>query len=880
MVTLPWFSIVIVLFFGLFRFAFHNMQKKGVRIARGKAEMWWMLSFFTAVAGLALALVGGLGALPFGLHPMGDLQLPILVVLAAMQLFVGTIYLHSTRLHEWMAWAFIGLVLITFQASESILPVQSTIHTFHFLNTFLFVFLSSIFLVRGHFQLRSPAFPVGVGFGFLGAFELLRHILLAAHQGGMENPMLLLVDLLMITALSSWLLYQGYRQKSRHPLYVDKWSDLLPEERSTPLSQLIKASHLPFIIHQSGVIQSANPSFCSMLGIAASDMVPGGLFAAKTLREWVHPEDHPAYDELMALTNSGTEKASGMKEVRLLRPDGKVLWTLLIHRNLIWEGEDASWATIIDTTLLKQAEKQLGESALIQKAIVQNAPYPMSLKDTEGNYMLVNQAWCDYFQVSQEEVLHRNVLDLPNRSEKEKQEIMAEDKATLELGKALNSPPRKVFLQDGRTRYVETYKAPLIDDKGEMIGVVGISVDITERINLQDVLVETQKMEALGKLTGGVAHDFNNLLQSIGGYSTLAMASLDSNDKTTFKHLEKVHEAVDKAAILIDQLLSFSRSQMLQKEKLILGEVMTGSLELIKHILGSQYQLVLETSDDSQPIMADKGMMEQLIVNLVTNAKEAQPEGGEIRLEIDNASLDEAFCQESPWAAPGDYVRLTFQDQGVGIPDNILPYIFDPFFTTKEAGAGSGLGLSSLYGIVKQHNGLVDVKSLEGVGTTFQIYLPIENTEEAKTSPDLAQPEAIKTPRQPENIEALGPSILVAEDDPAVRNLLVDILDSYGYKVFTVKDGQEALLFCEKMGTSLDMVVSDVVMPNMSGREFQLHLRKLHPKIPVLFVSGYNTEEMDFINGEYQAFLPKPFQPHELVRSMESLMHKCSTNNN
>jgi signal transduction histidine kinase/CheY-like chemotaxis protein len=380
----------------------------------------------------------------------------------------------------------------------------------------------------------------------------------------------------------------------------------------------------------------------------------------------------------------------------------------------------------------------------------------------------------------------------------------------------------------------------------------------------EEQLRQSQKMEAVGRLAGGVAHDFNNLLTAIIGYSELVQSRLDQADPLRCE-VEEIGRAGHRAASLTRQLLAFSRKQVLQPEVLDLNAVITDIDKMLGRLIGEDIEMTAFPNPNLGCVMADPGQIEQVIMNLAINARDAMPQGGKLIIQTANVTLEDFYTDKRGLnLKPGPYVMLTVTDTGQGIDENILPHIFEPFFTTKEQGKGTGLGLSTVYGIINQSDGDIWVETEPGRGTTFNIYLPRVD------SP--AQEQQASKPR--ESSFSVSETILLVEDEDMVRKLVCEILKMNGYNVLQAANGREALPICEAHAGPIHLMLTDVVMPQMGGRELAERIASLRPEMKVLFMSGYTDDEI--VHHEVPdagiAFIQKPFTPDSLERRVRDLL--------
>lgn len=406
--------------------------------------------------------------------------------------------------------------------------------------------------------------------------------------------------------------------------------------------------------------------------------------------------------------------------------------------------------------------------------------------------------------------------------------------------------------------------APLIDQQGKIVGAIETFQDITERRSMEKQLRQSQKMEAIGTLAGGVAHDFNNLLTVIIGNAQLALMDA-GKDESLRKKIEEIEKAGDKAASLTQQLLGFSRKQIIKPQVLDLNEEINETEKMFKCTIGEdiEFQTVLEP--ELWKVYADSGQINQVIMNMVVNARDALPQGGKLIIETANADLDENYFREhSIKEQPGSYVMLAVSDTGIGMDKETREHIFEPFFTTKEVGKGTGLGLSTVYGIVKQNNGFVWVYSEPGQETTFKIYLP-------KVKGVAGQEEKEQTP-----VDDLSGSetVLIVEDDDSLRNLAQKVLQSCGYRILSAENGEEALKVGKEHEGPIHLLLTDVVMPKMGGKKAADRLQSLYPQMKVIYMSGYTDNAITrhgFLAPDLN-FLEKPFTPKGLARKAREVL--------
>lgn len=411
------------------------------------------------------------------------------------------------------------------------------------------------------------------------------------------------------------------------------------------------------------------------------------------------------------------------------------------------------------------------------------------------------------------------------------------------------------YRKDGTSFWNELSISPVRDEQGRLTHFVGSQMDVTARRKLEEQLRQVQKMEAVGRLAGGVAHDFNNLLTIINGYSELIQDSL-APDNPLAEHVEQIKQAGERAAALTKQLLAFSRKQMMRPVVLDLNLLIPNMQKMVHRLIGEDVELTFRLDPDLRKIQADKGQMEQVLLNLILNARDAMPDGGSLVVETGNVDLDDGYVATHSECRPGPHVLLCVSDTGCGMDKETVARIFEPFFTTKEADKGTGLGLATVYGIVRQSNGHIEVSSEPGQGTTFKIYLPADP---AGASEGDLSPGATETRKGTE-------TILLVEDEDGVRGLTSRILQSSGYRVLDAANGHDALKRIEEYQGPIHLVITDVVMPAMGGRQLVEKLRDRLPTVKVLFMSGY-TEDAVLRRGIQESesdFIQKPFTADSL----------------
>src|SRR5437016_554922 len=435
------------------------------------------------------------------------------------------------------------------------------------------------------------------------------------------------------------------------------------------------------------------------------------------------------------------------------------------------------------------------------------------------------------------------------------------------FGRVLQGEPRptiqfRILTRAGTYRVAEFSATAQLRD-GRLTGILGIGRDVTERLGLEQQLRQAQKMEAVGRLAGGIAHDFNNILTAITGHADLLLEDLGHHDPRR-TDVDEIRRSAERAAGLTRQLLAFSRQQVLQPKVVDLNALVLDMDKLLRRLIGEDVELATVLDPTLGHVTADPGQLEQVIVNLAVNARDAMPQGGKLTLETCNIDLDSSYTLEHSLVKPGPYVQLTVSDSGIGMDEETQAHAFEPFFTTKPRGQGTGLGLAMVYGTVKQSGGFIWVYSEPGQGATFKIYLPRVD----------APVESMAPPAPVERPPRGSETVLLAEDEPAVRAIAQQALERQGYTVLAAPSGADALALAAQHGATIHLLLTDVVMPGMSGRDLADRLTAPRPGIRVLSISGY-TDNAIVRHGMLEpglAYLQKPFRPDALVRKVRDVL--------
>lgn len=505
---------------------------------------------------------------------------------------------------------------------------------------------------------------------------------------------------------------------------------------------------------------------------------------------------------------------------------------------------------------------QSGESTKQQLqllgAALEAAANAILITDSNANIVWVNQAFLELTGYTREEIIGQNprILKASEPDDVSYEELWA----TIRSGNVWRGEMKNAK-KDGTIYDAEMTVTPVLS-RGQIANFVATRQDVTERKKLEEQYRQAQKMEAVGRLAGGVAHDFNNILAVINGYCELLTAGTNL-DKTAIHQIDQIHIAGKRAATLTMQLLAFSRKQIMQPQIIEVRDAVRKLSGMLQRLLGEDIELILKFPEQDIRANLDPGQLDQVIMNLVVNSRDAMPDGGRLIIEVDTCELDQAYSVFHRPVNPGRYVRLTVSDTGYGMAPDILPKIFDPFFTTKGELKGTGLGLSIVYGIVKQSGGNIWVYSELGAGTSFRIYFPLE-TSDMQTS---SEPHAIGSLKGSE-------TVLVAEDDEALRKMMSLSLTNMGYSVLEAADGQRAVDILENFGNKIDLLITDMIMPVVGGRALAEQMLTKLPKVKVLYTSGY-THDGRIHSGPLrpgEAFLQKPFALSELGKKIRELL--------
>ncbi len=602
-------------------------------------------------------------------------------------------------------------------------------------------------------------------------------------------------------------------------------------------------------------------------GIAGLIWITGKLFHIDDYSCWEGRLTDPGRDVLKAM--AGVPLKSGEEIVGVLGVafvDEGILLSDEQLELLVQFGELASLALenarLNDESQRELAERIRAEANLRKLSVaVEQSPVTIIITDTAGTIEYVNPHFTEMTGYRPEEAIGLNprILKSGETSAEEYRQLWDTILAGGEWRGEFHNRNR-----NGELYWEQAYISPIRDSSHCITHFIAIKEDISERKQLESQLRHSQKMEAIGQLAGGIAHDFNNILTAIIGYSSIMQLKLPDNSQLK-KSAEQITATAERGASLTQGLLAFSRKQATNPVVVDLNEILDRVHQLLLRLISADINLEINISSHGLPVMADSVQIEQVLMNLATNARDALPKGGAIAITAEAISMDSEFVLARGFGKPGDYAMLTFADNGEGIGDEIVKHVFEPFYTTKGIGKGTGLGLSIVYGIIKKHNGYITCHSSIGTGTTFHVYLPL--------LPDSACVEE-KTIRDGGLPEMGADVILVAEDDDAARALVKEILQEFGYSVLEAVDGQEALEIFKDNLDRIDLIILDVIMPKLNGREVYDAVKGIDPAMKILFSSGYG-KDVIIDQGRLEHgmnYLAKPFTPKELLMKIREVL--------
>ncbi|MEJ2660462.1 MAG: response regulator [Desulfobacteraceae bacterium] len=512
----------------------------------------------------------------------------------------------------------------------------------------------------------------------------------------------------------------------------------------------------------------------------------------------------------------------------------------------------------------KQAERELAQSEAKMRSILESVDEGFIVIDREYRILSVNKAFCNLVGLHEDQVIGELCHEISHQSDRPCFE--SDEDCPVKRAFETRTAHSAIHIHrnaSGDQQHVELKSYPLFDVSGTITSAIETVIDVTEKRKLQEQLVQSQKMESVGRLAGGVAHDFNNMLGVILGHAELAMGQLDLSHPI-FANLREIWTAADRSTNLTRQLLAFARKQTVAPRVLDLNETVDGMLKILRSLIGEDIDLVWQPGDGVCAVMMDPSQIDQILANLCVNARDAIADIGRITIETGTATFGATDCAHHPEVVPGEYVTLAVSDDGCGMDRETLGKIFEPFFTTKEVGRGTGLGWATDYGIVKQNNGFIDVDSAPGRGTTFSLYLPRP----------AAATEAVHREERTAPVLGGNETILLVEDEHSILNMAKLMLERYGYQVLAASNPGDAIHLANAHDGEIHLLIVDVIMPEMNGRDLAQQVISLYPEIVCLFMSGYSGDVMAHhgILDKGVNFIEKPFSMQDLAVKVRQVL--------
>jgi len=607
------------------------------------------------------------------------------------------------------------------------------------------------------------------------------------------------------------------------------------------------------IADMNGLFRRLNPQWEVILGYPLAEL------EGRPFLDLVHPDDVAGTLGAVSDLASGVAVTAFVNRYRAR--DGSYRW-------IEWRSYPAGnliYAAARDITERKEAEEALKKSEEKYRDIFERAVEGIFQSTPDGKFLSVNPSFAHMLGYDSPEELISGIVDIAGQMYAHPEERVSFKDGLDEAGSTVMGFEQELRRKDGTTIWVSTNARAVRDSEGTILYYEGTSENITARkeaeetrARLEQQLLQSRKIESLGRLAGGVAHDFNNMLTVILGNAELMKQELPP-DHALLKGIGEIEKAAVHSRETARQLLAFSRKQVIEPKIIDLNESIRKTQATLVRLIGEHIDLRFHPGEGLWKIRFDPSQVNQILVNLAVNSRDAMPEGGLLTIRTENRRLGETFCREHPPLTPGDYVLLTVSDNGMGMDGEVLSHIFEPFFTTKEEGKGTGLGLATVYGIMEQNHGFVEVKSEPGQGTEFMIYIPG------------AEGKAEEAGRAKENPPAqVSRTILLVEDNEMVRTMVAAMLRAIGHRVTAAGGPEEAISLCGSPETKFDLLLTDVVMPVMSGKELRDRVKALIPGIRVLFMSGYTADVIIGVGGleEEAHFIQKPFGPQDLARKI------------
>jgi len=625
------------------------------------------------------------------------------------------------------------------------------------------------------------------------------------------------------------------------------------------------ATEIIYTVNEKGNFTYGNPAGLKVTG-----------YSLQELRELNYTDlvvpDHRERVSQAYVNQLRERRPTSYIEFPLFSKAGEIMWFGQNTSLVIEDGKVVGFHIIArDITERKRAEELLRESKARFQELFNETPVGYHEVDAEGRIFRVNRTELEMLGYTAEEMLGQFVSKFTVEEKTPQQPVLTN---LANIVSSTQGFERTYQRKDGTTIPVLIERRVIREANGKVKSIRSTIQDITERKRaeeerekMQAQLIQAQKMESIGTLAGGVAHDFNNLLTTIQGYAQLAMMSLKESDPF-YENFKEIQQASVRAAKLTRQLLLFSRRQPMDLHSITLNETVDNLMKMLQRLIGEDITVQTDLDPNLWTNMADPGNMEQVIMNLVVNARDAMPEGKNITVKTENVDIDEGYCEIYKYAHPGKFVCLSVEDTGVGMDKEIIQHIFDPFFTTKGIGRGTGLGLSVVYGIIKQHEGWINVYSEPGRGSVFKIYLPASSVE----SKDETKKEVISI----QDYQGKGERILLVEDDDGIREFAKRVLFESGYVGFEAANAEEALNIFKRENGNFHLIFSDVVLPEKSGIQLVEQLLSRTPELKVLLTSGYTDQKSQWsvIREKGYRFIQKPYALTDLLRVVREVIEQ------
>ncbi|MGE5173674.1 MAG: PAS domain S-box protein [Betaproteobacteria bacterium] len=612
---------------------------------------------------------------------------------------------------------------------------------------------------------------------------------------------------------------------------------------------------------ETGTILDANPAASRLVARRREEII--GLHQSE-----LHP---PRNDKLSRenfqqhVVETSGRGVTHLTENAILRPDGTEVPVEILAESVTIKGKQVLLGVFRDISERRQIQEALRKSEKFISDVLEAVDEGFIVIDRDYRIISANKAYLEQVKMPLEEVIGRHCYEVSHHSGKACHET-GEDcsvKHTFETGEP-STALHIHFDKDEDRVYTEIKSYPLKDASGNIVSAIETINNTTEKKMLEDQLRHAQKMEAVGQLAGGIAHDFNNILTAITGYGSIIKAKMGEDDPLKY-YLEQILDSAKRAANLTRGLLAFSRKQAISFKPENLNRIVENVEKFLQRLIGEDIELRIMQTDADLVVMANSGQIEQVLMNLATNAKDAMPNGGRLTIGTESFELGHEFIKTHGFGRRGTYALISVTDTGAGIDEKSRERIFEPFFTTKEVGKGTGLGLSIVYGIVKQHNGYITCESEPGRGTTFRMHLPTIKREVPNAETNILLP-----------VSGGTETILVAEDDVTVRTLVKEILELYGYNVIEAVDGEDAIDRFMEHRHRVQLLILDVIMPKKNGKEVYEEIRRDHPDVKVIFSSGYTADILNrkgVLENNF-SFISKPISSTDLVRQVRERLDK------